>query len=357
MECIEFQKEEHYIRDFIDFSNKLYKKQANIQDSIQLRDLLLERHCLSKYFTLYKFCIYQNQRMIGRFILTEYPNDKNIYIGFIECIKDFKVSRFLFQNAEAFARKKGFSKIIGPVDASFWIRYRLKTNLFEKRPYTGEPYNLEYYLNLFLDSGYRIEEKYTSTIYYKVPKDFQNKKYIYRRMTFEKMGYQIIIPNLKAWDRIVEEIYHLIQTLYKDFPIYKEISLKDFTEQFLSFKKIINMRMVRIAYYQGKAVGFYISLPNYYNLIYHTNKWYNIFQIIRLKNIPKEYIMLYMGVLPEHRGLGSVLVQSIIEELKENGLISIGALQREGNISQFYAKDLIKKRYEYVLLGKDIDKR
>ena len=51
-------------------------------------------------------------------------------------------------NAYKFAKEKWYKKIVGPVDASFWNKYRLKINLFDKRPYTGEPYNLKYYFNL-----------------------------------------------------------------------------------------------------------------------------------------------------------------------------------------------------------------
>ena len=43
-----------------------------------------------------------------------------------------------------YAKEHKFRKIIGPVDASFWLKYRLKINKFE-RPYTGEPYNKDYY--------------------------------------------------------------------------------------------------------------------------------------------------------------------------------------------------------------------
>ena len=112
--------------------------------------------------------------------------------------------------------------------------------------------------------------------------------------------------------------------------------------------------MVKMAYYRGRAVGFYISIPNYNHLVYHTSNPLNILRILRLRKNPKEYVMLYMGVLPEHQGLGKVLVQSIMNELKESGLRSIGALQRDGKITQSYVNELIEKRYEYVLLKRGL---
>ena len=69
-----------------------------------------------------------------------------------------------------------------------------------------------------------------------------------------------------------------------------------------------------------------------------------------MKNKPKEYIMLYMGVDKKHVGLGKVLVYSIIQELKKSGLPSIGALMRDGKITRNYVKEIIENKYEYVLL-------
>ncbi|MDO4788188.1 MAG: hypothetical protein Q4A19_03400 [Johnsonella sp.] len=356
MRCIKFDREEKYIGDFIALSRKIYHKKEDMQNDAELRDLLLNRHILSRYFKLHKFCIYKKEEIVGRFILSEYKDDESIYIGFFECERDGKTARFLFDQAESFARKKGFRRIIGPVDASFWIRYRLKTNFFGKRPYTGEPYNPEYYPDLFLKNAYKIKETYTSTMYRPVSESFREEKYIRRKKEFEKRGYRIISPSKKNWERIVFEIYGLISVLYQNFPVYKPIEYKDFASYFSSFKSIINMKMVKIAYDKDRAVGFYISLPNYHNLVCDTHQPLNIVRILKRRAFPKEYIMLYMGVLPEHAGLGGVLVQSIIEELKKNRLPSIGALQRNGNITQFYARELILGRYEYALFEKEIRK-
>ena len=75
------------------------------------------------------------------------------------------MAKFLFNIADNFVISKGYKKIIGPVDASFWNKYRLKINYFENKPYTSEPYNKEYYLKLFQDNGYEIIEHYISNKY------------------------------------------------------------------------------------------------------------------------------------------------------------------------------------------------
>ena len=59
MKCIQFDKEEKYIKDFISLPKKLYTKKDNMEDSNTIRSLLLEEHPLSKDFKLNKFLIYK----------------------------------------------------------------------------------------------------------------------------------------------------------------------------------------------------------------------------------------------------------------------------------------------------------
>ena len=353
MKCVEFTNEKELIQDFLSLPKKLYTKKDNMEDPKMMESLLLGNHPLSEYFTLHKFLIYKRNEVVGRFVITEYPDDKKVcYIGFFECVNDKKIAKFLFREAENYAKSKKYKKIVGPVDASFWIKYRLKINKFD-RPYTGEPYNLKYYYDLFLDNKYKVCDHYTSQIYEIAGEEYNDPKYTERYQEFLKLGYEIIKPEMKDFDKCMGEVYELITTLYADFPIFKNLSKESFLKHYESFRSIINMDMVRMAYYKGKAVGFYISIPNYYNEVYHLNL-FNICKILHTRKHPKEYVMLYMGVDQEHRGLGKALVYAIVEELKHNHLPSIGALAHDGKINQNYVSEKITSRYEYVLLERSI---
>ena len=353
MKCIKFDKEEKYIKDFIKLPKKLYTKKDNMEESNTIQDLLLGRHPLSSYFKLTKFLIYKDEKVVGRFIITEYPDDKKTcYIGFFECINDKKVAKYLFKNAYDYAKEKKYKKLVGPVDASFWIKYRLKINKFE-RPYTGEPYNLDYYYKLFTDNGFKVCDHYTSQLYERVDETYSNPKFIEHYDEFMKLGYKIEKPLSSEYDKCIGEVYDLVTDLYSDFPIFKDVKKDDFLKLYKSYEKIINMNMVRMAYYKEEAVGFYISIPNYHNIVYHLTP-INILKILRQRKKPKGYVMLYMGVNPKHQGLGKALVYSIVEELKKNNLPSIGALAHDGKINQNYAKEKINSRYEYVLLERVI---
>ncbi len=349
MEIISVGLDKQNIKRFVDLPKKLYSKKDNMESASQMKSLLEKTHPLSKYFTLDAYLILKEEETVGRFAITTYENDTNAYLGFFECINDKEVSSFLFTEAEKISREKKCIEIIGPVDASFWLKYRLKINKFDLPPYTGEPYNKDYYLDLFQNSGYMVCEHYTSSAFRSVGEDYVNEKFENRYKEFLAQGYVIESPKREDYEKAVDEVYTLITELYSDFPIYKNVSREDFCEMFKSYKTIMNMSMTKMAYYEGRAVGFYISLPDYGNKVYHAGLL-DIPGILRTRKSPKKYVMLYMGVDQNHRGLGKALVYSIMKELMHNGLPSIGALARDGKVTQNYADEEKTDIYEYVLL-------
>ncbi|MBR1931773.1 MAG: hypothetical protein IJ833_09960 [Lachnospiraceae bacterium] len=353
MNCIQFTDEKQYIRDFLQMPKKLYTDRENMEDSKSIRKLLLGTHPLSKYFVLDKFLIYEEEQVMGRFAITTYPDDDTAYLGFFECVNSRELAAFLFKEAESFCRRRGYKRILGPVDASFWLKYRLKINRFDTPPYTGEPYNKEYYFQFFLDNGFAVREHYTSNDYRAIDESYVNEKYEQRYEAFIQKGYRIESPKVEDYERTMDQVYGLLSDLYSDFPIYKHVSLADFRVLFQSYKTIMNMTMTKLAYYGEQTVGFYISVPDYGNQVYHINLP-NLLRILRIKKSPERYVMLYMGVDQAHQGLGKAIVYSIMKELQQNKLPSIGALARDGKVTQNYAAEDITDVYEYVLLGKEL---
>ena len=354
MKLIKFDKEDKFIKEFVKLPTELYDSSDNMEDPDSMKKILNEEHPLSKYFKLDKFIVTDDSdKCKGRFCITTYEGDDTAYLGFFECVNDKEVAKFLFEKAYEFCKEKGYAKIQGPVDASFWIKYRLKINKFET-PYTGEPYNKDYYFDLFKDNGFEVCEHYTSNAFHGVDESYSNEFYEQRFKDFEAAGYEIKSPTEEDFSTAIDDVYRLVTDLYSDFPIFKNVKQEDFLEVFMSYKQIMNMSMTKLAYYKGKAVGFYVSIPDYGNLVYHTGNPLNIMKILKLKKKPKRYVMLYMGVDQNHRGLGKALVFSIIKELKSSGLPSIGALMRDGKLTQTYVTEEVTDVYEYVLLERKI---
>lgn len=352
---VQFGGEEKYINDFLKLPKTLYSKKTIVQNEKEENELLRSTHVLNKYFKMTKFLCYGDNNAVARCVVTVYPGDTTAYLGFFECIDNTDCSKALFDAVKKFATANGFKNIVGPVDASFWIKYRLKVNKFEKRPYVSEPYNKEYYLKLFFDGGFSVFEEYASNTYDRQPLfGYKNKKSEERYKRFTNNEYKIITPTLKDWDKTIREIHELLTELYRDFPIYKNIDEADFVKHFESFRYILDLSMVKMAYYKGEAVGFFIGTPDYKNTLYGKIMLLTFIEVFFKKIRSANYIMLYMGVSKKHRGLGLAMIHTIIKNVNKKHATAVGALIKEGKITGRYGSDGIESKYKYVLLEYDI---
>ena len=302
MNLIQFDKEKKYIRDFLSLPKALYTSKDNIEDASSTKKFLLGTHPLSKYFTLDKFLIYESGKPVGRFAVTAYPGDDTAYLGFYECADNDNAARFLFDEAVKFCRNKGFTKIVEPVDGSFWQKYRLKINFFDRPPYTGEPYNKPYYFRQFTDNGFTVAEHYTSNHFHPLEKDYKNERYEKRFREFQQKGYRIESPTDENYDLIIDRVYDMIIELYSDFPIFKPLSRDDFREIYSSYKLIMNMSMTKIAFLENKAVGFFISIPDYGNAVYHADL-FSLPKIMKNKKLPSNTSCFTWACCRSTRGL------------------------------------------------------
>lgn len=340
-------------RDFLALPRRIYLSGELTQSPADELALLNGTHILSRYFTVTPILIYRENRAVSRAVVTLYPNDSAAYIGFFESESNSDAAALLFKTAAEIAEKNGCVKLTGPVDCSFWIKYRLKTNRFGS-PYTGEPYNMEYYADLWYENGFEVTKRYSSN-HYKIMEDIDGyEKYAARLAEKLNAGYTIKCPDNETFDKTLREVYSLMIELYSKFPVYKRITEEEFCRLNNHLRHILNYSMVKMAYFEGAPVGFFISVPNFGNRVYGRLDPLKMLRILLEKSKPRSYVMLYMGVDKNHLGLGKALAEAIREELKTQRVPSVGALIREGNFTKNYMDQLRDFEYEYVLLEKTI---
>lgn len=353
MEVIRFESEEACIKMFLDLPAQIYTSKELMQNRGDEEKLLRGVHFLNRYVTLGKFLVTDGGRALARCMVTEYVGDQAAYFGFFECVEDESVFRLLMDHVERYVAEMNYTSLEGPLDVSLWIRYRFKTNLFELPPYTGEPYNKPYYPDFFRNAGYTVKEEYVSNRYRALPsRDFELPLYKKRWETLAAAGYEIRSPRKEEWDQGISDIYDMIALLYRNFLTYHEITKEEFIADYDGYRRVVDYDLIKIAYFQGKAVGFFMGVPNYGNLASLPRTPKTIFRFLKIKLRPKEYVLLYMGVMPEHRGVGKALTHSIMAELAKKGVPSIGALIRRGNPNYDYASEYMDGRYEYAYLEK-----
>lgn len=348
------------IKDFLDFPKILYTNEYNPQDYKVEKQLLEGKHVLSNNFKITPIIAYQTNcdkhEVVARCIITEYENDNKAYIGLFESIDNSYVYLKFLKEIEDRCKKLGKSEMVGPVDASFWIRYRFKVESDREftDTYTGEPYNKQIYTRMWKEAGFTEEDIYYSNIYRKVNEsDFSEKGRLRLRQMVDK-GYKIEKSSFRNFNKDIVVIYRLITELYSKFPIYKHITLEQFKKLFGGLRFILNYSMVYLVSKDNKKVAFFICVPNYRELNKEHSTIKKIFKLLKLRNKPKEYIMLYMGVEPKHLGLGYALAEVTKQELAKNGCTSVGALIHEGKATGIYYNKLIVGKTKYITLNKKI---
>ena len=341
---VEIVDSNNKIKRFIRFPSKIYNKHELNQDKKVERQILTGKHPLSHYFDAVGFIVTSNNdnEVVARCIVTLYKDDTNAYVGFFESIDNVKAVRELFNSVEEYAIAHNKSRLIGPVDGSFWIKYRFKITEFAN--YTLEPTNKPYYPDLWQGIGFGVYEKYYSNQLRIPTESDRNPKYRKRLLQFIEAGYTIRNTSRKTFDTDLKNIYKLLIEVYAKFPIFKHIEEKEFLKLFSKIRYILDYRMVFLAYKESELLGFMVCIPNY--------KRETIIQSLLGKH--KEYVMMYLGASRHAPGLGGAFSELCRANLAKYKCSCIAALIHKGNTSGTFYKELTTDTCNYVLLSKEI---
>lgn len=342
-------------RMFLALPKDLYPRETRTQDTKAERDILNGTHPLSGEFTVRAYLAVDDTGTSpqGRCALTYYDDDPAAYVGFFECVEDLAVCRALLDAAEVQARADGKEKLVGPLNASFWIGYRFKTANFGEH-FTGEPDNLPYYPDFWEACGFTVAEQYYSNYLRSPTADDPSEKWEKRLQRALDKGYEIRTLERGKFDETLRDIYRMLVRLYAKFPAFKLISEEQFVALFGSLRYVIDRDCVLLGYKDGVLAGFFVCIPNYGWMVDGDLSLRDLPAILKVRNDCKEYVILYIGVDRKHLGLGGAFAQTIREIGQNKGAGSIAALIHEGNSSGVFFRELTTHSAHYVLLEKPL---
>ena len=340
-------------RMFLALPKALYPREKRTQDTKGERAILQGTHPLSSEFTVRAYLAVDDAGTSpkGRCVLTYYDDDPAAYVGFFECVEDLDVCRALLTAAEEQARADGKEKLTGPLDASFWIGYRFKTENFDEH-FTGEPDNLPYYPAFWGACGFEVAERYYSNYLRSPTPDDPSEKWEKRLKKALERGYEIRTLERRTFDETLRDIYRMLVRLYAKFPAFKLITEEQFVALFGSLKYVVDYDCVLLGYKDGALAGFFVCIPNYGTMVDGDLSLRDLPAILRIRRDCKEYVILYIGVDRKHLGLGGAFAQTIREIGQKKGAGSIAALIHEGNSSGVFFRELTTHTARYVLLEK-----
>mgnify|MGYP003312394255 CR=1 FL=1 len=309
------------IREFLNFTNKLYKGNKCFVPPIYMD----EKKCFKANYMYYDqaeakyWNAYKDGKMVGRIsaIIQHKANEKwgqkRCRFTRFDAIDDQEVAKALFDTVEAYAKEKGMEEVVGPLGFSDLEREGLLIEGFEHLSTFEEQYNHSYYQKLIEGCGYGkdvdwIEHKLT----------INHEKYAkIERISdkiLEKGNYKLVpvMSYSKLCKKYGDQFFELLDISYDK--IYGTVPFTQGMKNLLmnNFKPIVNPRYTRfIVNKDDKVVAFAIAFPNIAKAMQTRNGHLTPLTIIRLLHTvrhPKIIDLGLVGVLPEEALGGSQIV-------------------------------------------------
>lgn len=340
-------------RRFTTLPKRLHPKTAP-NDPATEDALLAGRHPLSPQFSVQAFVAEEDGHALGRAALTLYPGDAAGYLGFLDTVDDARVAGALIDACADAAVLAGCERLVGPVDASFWVRYRLKVSGFDNQPFFGEPLNAPYLERLLTDAGFAPTDEYVSSYYRCPPDQLPLAAFAARHAKAVATGIELRSPTRRTWDADLSIVHALLERLYAGLPLFKPIDLATFTQLNVGLRLALDPRFVTIAALGDVPIGFVIGAPDYGTSLTGASAPRALATVARRRATADRYVLLYLGAVPEHPGLGKALTMAFAAAAIERGAGAVGALVHRGKVTEGYLPDLVEATSVHVLMRRSL---
>jgi GNAT superfamily N-acetyltransferase len=322
-------------RAFLEMPVSLYRNDKNwirpLDDDIN-KIFDPNRNKLHKNGESVRWILYDSHgKAVGR-IAAFYNNDNSDKeeqptggIGFFECINDQKAADTMFDAARAWLKDKGMEAMDGPINfgsrETFWGC--LHDGFYP--PNYNMPYNYKYYNDLFTNYGFKIYF-YQYTFHMKlIPDSMDPVIYEKGRNIQHNNEYNFRNIDKNNLDKYVDDFLTVFNETWARFPGVKPLSKAQTTKMFDKLKIILDPRVMIFAYYKERPIGFFIMIPDLYEVTKHFNGKFNLINKLRLiynlkvRKVSRKVIGLIFGVVPDfqNKGVADGMILTFEDEVRK----------------------------------------
>jgi len=256
-------------------------------------------------------------RMVGR-ITSDFnsPDGKSLgLIGFFEALNNQEAAESIFKEAVKWFREQNIDRIIGPMDEDIWHACLMNKGPFDGTSFLMEPYNPDYYPELWENFGFRKISSYST-------KQVDELKPLVKTLkefkTFLKeKKYKLRPLNMNCFSEELKLMYDLFNQTYCQSFMYIKPSMEDFISFFEEIQPIIDPELIIFAQDQsGENIAFLVALPDYYEAIKSMKGKQSLMAKVKfLVNLGKANTVNIkdFGIKVEHRHTG--LFQAIMHRI------------------------------------------
>ncbi|MBN1348866.1 N-acetyltransferase [candidate division KSB1 bacterium] len=307
------------IREFIKFPWKVYKGDQYWVPPliVDMKNMMDRDKCpFFEHSEADFFLARRNGETVGRIaaILNNrhnlVHNDNIGFFGFFEALNDADVAERLLDTACEWCRKKGLSRIRGPMNYSQNDTCGLLVDGFDSSPVVLMTYNPKYYENLFEEIGLtKVMDLYA----YYLSADKKMPDRLIRIAERLKKEIEVTIRPIDMkdfWGEVerVKAVYNAAWAPNWGFVPLTDSEIKHLA---IELKPAIDPDIVFMAEHKGNPVGFSLALPDFNMAIKHANGRLfptGLLKILWNKRKINGVRVIIMGVIPEYqkRGIDSV---------------------------------------------------
>ncbi len=311
---LETVKSRAHLREFVKFPYTLYRKDPNWVPQLLMDDykkLDRSKHPFWKHAAGEFYLARRGGKVVGRIaaihdeMWEKTHKEKAGYWGWFECIEDPEAARALFDAAFAWVKKRGCTRVIGPMtpNANDFIGTQIEG--FDGPPVMMMSYNPPYYDRIVQGCGNR---KWKDLIAWmmdnaQIPERLAK---IMPRVE-AKGGFKIRTVKMKDFDREYDRFQDLYNQYEQVNAVFTPFTPEELKMTAKDLKMAIDPDLVFFAEVDGKPVGVSLKIPDF-NVAFkaaHGRLFpFGIFHLLTAKKKTHLVRTLSMGVLKDYRNRG-----------------------------------------------------
>lgn len=223
-------------------------------------------------------------------VLNDHGQQEVGIVGYFDCINDVTVAKEVFATVIEFLKERGMKIILGPIQFTTWQSFRVAAS-GNSSPFFSEPYNPDYYRNLFENSGFSVVQNSISRVRDIARDGISMVDSEYKRLLSQNFSFDRV--SRETASAAMREIYTITSAAFRDTLAFTPISFEEFEYQYCGIEKIVEESVIFVVRNpKGLSVAFCLAVPDMLN----KNK--------------KRLVIKTIGVLPgyQDRGIGRAVL-------------------------------------------------
>lgn len=340
-------------KQFLDLPLKMYKGNPCFVPPIYSNEkkLFMGNHDYCDQAESVFYLAYRDGKVVGRIsgILQNASNEKwnqqRVRFTRFDCIDDQEVANALFSAVESWAKEKGMTELVGPLNYSDMEREGLLVEGFDQLNTFEEQYNFPYYEKLVTNFGFEQEVEWVECRLTPPGPEYVEKmgRVVAKSMARGNFHYGEAKNTKDFLKKYADDFFDIIDKTYA--PIYGTVPFTEKMKKSImkDFKLIINLNYVAVILDKNdRPVCFGLCFPGFGKALQKSGGKLTLptlFKILHAIKKPDSIDLALIGTLPEYRNAG--LSHAIIYKLLP--------IMTEGTAK--YAETNLMLTYNYNILN------